>query len=276
MFVPDAIPGERVRVRLTDVGQEVASGAARRSRSWMPRPTGSPHIWRQADIDVPPELRPGGADFGHIELSHQRALKLEVLTDALKRFGGVERCRRSPLHAATGAEGRGGVRRRHRLAHAREPSRRRRRPRRSVRRAQPPVIAGRGPIRSRRPRSSAPRWRSHGGRPGRIDLVQPADGRVRVIPRRGCGARAAPARGAARSSSSASGDASSAWMPADSGRCTASPRRRSTRRAARAAGCADSAAADGDVLDPDAWHLDLYGGVGLFAAALGELGGGTR
>ena len=26
-------------------------------------------------------------------------------------------------------------------------------------------------------------------------------------------------------------------------------------------------------LDPDAWHLDLYGGVGLFAAALAELGG---
>ncbi|MFT4221297.1 MAG: class I SAM-dependent RNA methyltransferase, partial [Microbacterium sp.] len=26
-------------------------------------------------------------------------------------------------------------------------------------------------------------------------------------------------------------------------------------------------------VDPDAWHLDLYGGVGLFAAALGELGG---
>ena len=26
-------------------------------------------------------------------------------------------------------------------------------------------------------------------------------------------------------------------------------------------------------VDPDAWHLDLYGGVGLFAATLGELGG---
>ncbi len=27
-------------------------------------------------------------------------------------------------------------------------------------------------------------------------------------------------------------------------------------------------------LDPEAWHLDLYGGVGLFAAALADLGGG--
>jgi tRNA/tmRNA/rRNA uracil-C5-methylase (TrmA/RlmC/RlmD family) len=31
--------------------------------------------------------------------------------------------------------------------------------------------------------------------------------------------------------------------------------------------------AAGEGLDPDAWHLDLYGGVGLFAAALAELGG---
>lgn len=30
---------------------------------------------------------------------------------------------------------------------------------------------------------------------------------------------------------------------------------------------------DGPALDPDASHLDLYGGVGLFAAALGDLGG---
>lgn len=30
---------------------------------------------------------------------------------------------------------------------------------------------------------------------------------------------------------------------------------------------------DGPAIDPDAWHLDLYGGVGLFAATLGDLGG---
>ena len=28
-------------------------------------------------------------------------------------------------------------------------------------------------------------------------------------------------------------------------------------------------------VDPDAWHLDLYGGVGLFAATLGDLGGSS-
>jgi tRNA/tmRNA/rRNA uracil-C5-methylase (TrmA/RlmC/RlmD family) len=44
------------------------------------------------------------------------------------------------------------------------------------------------------------------------------------------------------------------------------------RRAVRGA-VTDSAAADGDVLDADAWHLDLYGGVGLFAAALAVVGG---
>jgi len=44
------------------------------------------------------------------------------------------------------------------------------------------------------------------------------------------------------------------------------------RRAVREA-VADPDAADDEVLDADAWHLDLYGGVGLFAAALAELGG---
>ena len=47
-----------------------------------------PHIWRQASIDVAPELRPGGADFGHIALAHQRELKVRVLTEAFDKFAG--------------------------------------------------------------------------------------------------------------------------------------------------------------------------------------------
>ena len=103
MFVPDAIPGERVRIRLTDVGKK-SFWRGEVLEVLEASPHRQPHIWRQADFSVPPHLRPGGADFGHIELSHQRALKLEVLTDALKRFGGIERAD-IPLHAATGAEG---------------------------------------------------------------------------------------------------------------------------------------------------------------------------
>ncbi len=34
-------------------------------------------------------MRAGGADYGHIELSHQRTLKTDILRDALQRFGGL-------------------------------------------------------------------------------------------------------------------------------------------------------------------------------------------
>jgi len=89
VFVPDAIPGERVRIRLTDVGKR-SFWRGEVLEVLRASPHRQPHIWRQADVSVPPQLRPGGADFGHIELPHQRALKLEVLSDALRRFGGVD------------------------------------------------------------------------------------------------------------------------------------------------------------------------------------------
>jgi tRNA/tmRNA/rRNA uracil-C5-methylase (TrmA/RlmC/RlmD family) len=85
VFLPDAIPGERVRVRLTDT---------RKASFWRgdvvdvlaPSPHRRPHIWAAADVGAAPEDRPGGADFGHIELAHQRELKADVLRDALERF----------------------------------------------------------------------------------------------------------------------------------------------------------------------------------------------
>src|SRR5690606_6380281 len=93
VFVPDAIPGERVRVRRADSG-DARTDAKRFWRAELrevldPSPHRRPHVWRQADVDVPPHLRPGGADFGHIELARQRTLKLQVLTDALRRIGGL-------------------------------------------------------------------------------------------------------------------------------------------------------------------------------------------
>ena len=48
------------------------------------------HVWASSSIDVAPADRAGGAEFGHIELSHQRELKRQVLADALQRFGGVD------------------------------------------------------------------------------------------------------------------------------------------------------------------------------------------
>ena len=88
VFVADAIPGERVRARVTEARKksfaraavvEVLEGSQDRR----------PHVWPEAALDRGPEDRAGGAEFGHIALPRQRALKAEVLADALRRFGGL-------------------------------------------------------------------------------------------------------------------------------------------------------------------------------------------
>ena len=90
VFVADAIPGERVAARVTDQHRdrywraetvEVLSASADRRA----------HVWPEASVDRAPERRAGGAEFGHIRLERQRELKAEVLRDALARMGGVER-----------------------------------------------------------------------------------------------------------------------------------------------------------------------------------------
>lgn len=87
VFVPDAIPGERMRVRVVDDSKPsfwraealdvLEASPHRRAR----------HIQPEASLDRPVGLRAGGADFGHIELGHQRELKQRVLEDALRRQG---------------------------------------------------------------------------------------------------------------------------------------------------------------------------------------------
>ena len=89
VFVADAIPGERVLARVTDAKKKSFARAAvvevldasedRRA-----------HVWAEASVDRAPEDRAGGAEFGHISLERQRSLKAEVLVDAMDRFGDVE------------------------------------------------------------------------------------------------------------------------------------------------------------------------------------------
>lgn len=89
VFVSDAIPGERVSARITD---------RRHDRFWRAETLGvlraSPdrqdHVWAEASVERAPGNRAGGAEFGHIRLDRQRALKADVLRDALSRMGGVE------------------------------------------------------------------------------------------------------------------------------------------------------------------------------------------
>ncbi len=88
VFVSDAIPGERVVARVSDDSKakfwradtvKVLSSSEHRRE----------HVWAAASVDRDPDARAGGAEFGHIELGHQRELKRQVLADALSRMADV-------------------------------------------------------------------------------------------------------------------------------------------------------------------------------------------
>lgn len=89
VFVADAIPGERVIAQLTDQSKD---------RFWRAvalevkeaSPDRVNHIWPEADVSRPPEQRAGGAELGFVRLERQRALKREVIAEALFRFAGLE------------------------------------------------------------------------------------------------------------------------------------------------------------------------------------------
>lgn len=86
VFVTDAIPGERVRALVTDAKKK-SFARATTVEVLEASPHRRDHVWAEASLDRAPEDRVGGAEFGHIALDHQRALKAQVLTDAMKRFG---------------------------------------------------------------------------------------------------------------------------------------------------------------------------------------------
>ena len=287
VFVPDAIPGERVRVRLTDVAKK-AYWRGEVLEILDASPDRRPHVWRAADVDRAPEQRPGGADFGHIALDRQRALKQEVLADALRRIGGLDIDARvdppTPLAAADGT-----------VAAEESPDGTGWRTRVSLH-----VDAeGRiGPFAARSHRvipvddlplatpgvADAALRLTHGA-PGRLDLVQPADGRVRVIPRPD---RPRPVRGARRGARSAGprgprpGDEAAREVVREEvdGRSflvDAGGFWQVHRLAAHTLTRRVDAAVRALAPDPDATHLDLYGGVGLFAATIaGTIGSATR
>jgi len=89
IFVSDTLPGERVRVRLTEANHK-SFWRAETVAVIEQSPERQPHIWSAASIDRAPEDRAGGAEFGHIDLGFQRELKRQVLADALQRMAGIE------------------------------------------------------------------------------------------------------------------------------------------------------------------------------------------
>lgn len=269
VFVPDALPGERIRARLTDTSKS-SFWRAEALEVLDASPHRRPHVWAPADIGNAPERRPGGADFGHIDLEHQRELKARVVRDALERMGGyrtdvsVEAAGADETVDGTGwrtrvslhvdDDGRIGpfAARSHRVVEVDDHPL-----------ATAPIVEA-----LRRGRSAAP---------GRIDLVQPADGRVRALTRPETKRRVGRGRGPARVPADPAlrevvvEDVGGRRFRVDAGgfwqvhRLAASALSNAVQQGLRDAGRAD--------LDPDGWHLDLYGGVGLLAASLAELGG---
>lgn len=295
VFVEGAIPGERVRAVLTDTAKP-AFWRADVVDVLDASPHRRPHVWASADVAVPPEERPGGADFGHIDLAHQRTLKKQVLDDALRRFAGIAApdTTIAPAGSAVGvygdAEDADGLHWRTRVSlHVDDEGRIGPFAARSHRVIETADL----PLATEAIAEVARGLEGFG--PGRVDLVEPSEGGVRVIvrpsspraprtatspDRRGAGrrrggARPAPTRapedptarevvtervGARRFAV----DAGGFWQVH---RLAASTLSAAVRTALDAAGGVDPAAA----------HLDLYGGVGLFAATIAELGGpGTR
>ncbi|KQP97689.1 23S rRNA methyltransferase [Rathayibacter sp. Leaf185] len=85
VFVPDVLPGERVRVRVSEV-RHASFWRGEALEVLEASPHRVDHIWPEAGLDRRPEERVGGAEFGHIALAHQRALKRFVLEDSFSRF----------------------------------------------------------------------------------------------------------------------------------------------------------------------------------------------
>ncbi len=258
VFVPDTLPGERIRARLSDTRKK-SFWRAEALEVLEAAPERHPHVWASASIDRAPADRVGGAEFGHIELAHQRVLKERVLREAIERVGRLDLD--VAVRAAATDETPDGTGWRTRVSlHVDDAGRVGPFAARSHRIVETPDL----PLATAAIARAAAELR--GGEVGRIDLVQPADGRVRVLPRPDGARRPAPTDVVEERVGERvfRVDAGGFWQ---------------VHRAA-AATLTDVVTAELTAiggLDPEASHLDLYGGVGLFAAALGELGGaGTR
>lgn len=259
VFVPDTLPGERIRAVLTDTGRD-AYWRAELLEVLDAAPARRPHIWPEADASRPAASRPGGAEFGHIALAEQRELKRTVLADAMARVGGSDAAvTMAPPRPAPGPGGRvrsetaDGTRWRTRVGLHSD---------------------GRGSVGPYAARShtivpvrelplavaeiAAAAAHLPPARAGRVDLVAPADGEVRVLLPGATRAAQSPVTervGGREFAVSAGGF----WQV--------------HRLAAHTLSAMVGEELDRIGADPDAEHLDLYGGVGLFAALLADRAG---
>ncbi len=250
IFVADAIPGERVRARISD---------DRKPRFWWAdtvevleaSPHRRPHLWAEADVARDPAERPGGADFGHIEPAHQRALKAHVLSDSLARMARLER--EVEVEAVDGPADGGGWRTRERLHVASDgtvgPF---------AARSHRVVPVADLPLGTAALREAAPlgeRMPEHAG--GAVEVLAPSVGGARLI----LGRQAPTVIRERVGEREFRVDDAGFWQVHAAAPSTL------TR--------AVQDAIDEALFDPRAANVDLYGGVGLLAAAVGDRFGST-
>ncbi|WP_419817102.1 class I SAM-dependent RNA methyltransferase [Glaciibacter flavus] len=259
VFVADTLPGERVLARVSDT-RHTSFWRAETLRVLQAAPERREHVWREASVDRAPTERAGGAEFGHIIDEHQRELKRQVLADALQRFGGIST---DAVVEEIGGEATG-WRTRVRLQISRDgvvgPY---------AARSHHVVAVDSLPLASDAAAAIAPLGERH-PHAASIDVVAPSDDapRLLVAERDGRG-RASTAAGSHAVVHERVGDrrfavdAGGFWQV--------------HRGAATTLTSAVQDAVDADLFDARAANLDLYGGVGLLAAAIGDrFGSATR
>ncbi len=252
VFVSDAIPGERVSARITEDSKK-SFWRAETVAVIEPSEHRRPHLWSAASIDHDPDDRAGGAEFGHIELGHQRELKRQVLTDALRRM--AKRESDVVVEAVAGDDERNGAGWRTRVRlHVDEAGRLGPYAARSHR-----VIPVTDlPLATDALAEAAPLGQLFAGEQ-HVDVLSPSTGGARLIV------------GRQKPSVITEVVGKREFRLADGGFWQVH------RGAASTLTAAVQDAIDADRFDPSAANLDLYGGVGLLAAAVADrFGAATR
>ena len=254
VFVSDAIPGEKVLARITEDSKK-SFWRAETVSVIEPSEHRQPHVWAEASVDRHPSRRPGGADFGHIQLNHQRQLKREVFADSMMRFGKIEID--TPVEAIPGNPDGTGWRTRVRLhvdADGRLGP--------YAARSHTVIPVSSLPLAVDSIRQIAPLGEFFAGEDN-VDIVAPSGGS-------GAGTGGDTARlivGKQRSSVITEVVGEREFRLADTGFWQVHQHAASTLTAAV------QDAILRELLDPQAHNLDLYGGVGLLAAAVADLAG---
>jgi tRNA/tmRNA/rRNA uracil-C5-methylase (TrmA/RlmC/RlmD family) len=250
IFVADAIPGERVRARIS-ADSKKSFWRAETVEVLTPSEHRQPHVWEAAALDRDPADRAGGAEFGHIALTHQRELKRQVLTDALSRMAKIDRD--VTVEALPGDDERGGTGWRTRVRlHVDEAGR----PGPYAARSHRVIPVTTLPLATDELAAVAPLGDLFPGQEN-VDVLAPSTGGVRLV------------IGSQKPSVITEVVGEREFRLHDTGFWQVH------RAAASTLTSAVQEAIVADRFDPTAHNLDLYGGVGLLAAAVADRFGPT-